>query len=226
MLQAGHGRTGAPILEPSWYRVVLQTPPTHQLHRRVRRLRAGNRDLDIGERTRDNMFITRNKQKHRIDAKHLYRLPEIRFFEDRIRSQFYTNHPWELARPRSVIERPKLESFDWSSMDQNECRLTGESCVQRTLWLASQPAYVKEHGKDWYAAYTQARLEFYRLRLREFAEQQVAAEEAVMNGAVFSPSSIDYHLQKEQRIIENFESEAIEITKERRSRQQQVIASD
>lgn len=226
MLQAGHGRTGAPILEPSWYRVVLQTPPTHQLYRRVRRLRAGSKEPKVGEETRDGFFVTRNRQKHRVDAKHLYRLPELRFIEDRIRTQFYNNHPWELARPRSVIERPRPESFDWSTMDQKNCRLTGESCVQRALWLARQPEYIKEHGKDWYDAYTQARLEFYRLRLREFAEQQVAAEEAVMNGAVFGPSTIEYQVQHEQNIIENFESEAIELTKERRSRQQQIIASD
>ncbi|PRT54081.1 37S ribosomal protein S25, mitochondrial [Wickerhamiella sorbophila] len=200
------GRTA--VSEPAWYKVVLANPPTHQLLPKLRKLKeyveVARAQPEVNTRT--GMYTTRIKAKFNTRAGHLYKLSKIEYPEDKIRRLFYTNHPWEMARPRNMIENSgrSVADCDWSNMRQPTLRLSGENVVQRTLWLASQPAYMKEHGKDWYEAYKQARLEFYRLRIDENAKQQVAAEEAIMNGAVFGPSSIEHGVAVEQKVIDKY----------------------
>lgn len=197
------------VSEPAWYKVVLANPPTHQLLPRLRKLKQYVEEVPRSEpevNSRTGKYTTRAKPKFNTRAGHLYKLSKIEYPEDKIRRLFYTNHPWEMARPRNMIENDgrSTAKCNWSTISQPTLRLSGENVVQRTLWLSAQPAYVKEHGKDWYEAYKQARLEFYRLRIQENAEQQVAAEEAIMNGAVFGPSSIEHGLAVEQKVIDKY----------------------
>jgi len=214
-------RTPAATVEPIWYRVVLANPPTHQILPRLRKLETQLEQdrfrYDRSSKTREGFFVTRNKQRYNTSGKHLYRLPKLGYQEDRIRHLFYTNHPWELARPRNMIENEAhtpASQLDWSTIYQDSIPLSGESVVQRTLWLAKQPEYREKHGVDWFSAYEQARVEFYRLRMREFTEKQVAQEEAVMNGAVFGPSAWESHVSTEQMYVDKYVAEATEASKE------------
>lgn len=45
-----------------------------------------------------------------------------------LRKDFFKDHPWELARPRMIIEDEGKDShkIDWSSIEQKEKALSGE----------------------------------------------------------------------------------------------------
>lgn len=219
----------APIYEPLWYRVVLANPPTHAVLPKVRQLERAERMRARPEKTEQGFFSTRTRRTCKADARHLFRLTTLRYTEDKIREMFYTNHPWELARPRNVIEKPgqtPISQLDWSSIVQPSLQLSGENVVHRTLWLAAQPDYVQAHGKDWFVAYEQARREFYVLRMREFVERQVAEEEATMYGSVFGPSSWDTTVKREQEFIEQFIPDAEEASKTLQAKRTKVVSEE
>jgi len=48
--------------------------------------------------------------------------------EDRLRSEFFGDHPWELARPRVILENDGKdgEKWDWSRIVQPGKKLDGE----------------------------------------------------------------------------------------------------
>jgi len=55
-----------------------------------------------------------------------------------LRKRFFSDHPWELARPRVVLEKDgrDAEHVDWSKGLQQPGRpTTGEDVVQRQLHL-------------------------------------------------------------------------------------------
>lgn len=62
-------------------------------------------------------------------APNLYRPTKISFPEDRLRRDFYRDHPWELARPKLVLELDGLDARarDWSrGLRQPGMALSGE----------------------------------------------------------------------------------------------------
>ena len=70
--------------------------------------------------------------------------------EDQLRQQFFGDHPWELARPRIVLEDDGKDyaRFDWSKMLQKNKKLDGEryATFQGSYtywyfkWLTSRPS--------------------------------------------------------------------------------------
>jgi len=63
----------------------------------------------------------------------LYKPTKIVFPEDELRQTFYRDHPWELARPMSLVELHGTDARyrDWSKgVRQPGMQLTGEWCVQ------------------------------------------------------------------------------------------------
>ena len=61
-------------------------------------------------------------------ASKLFKPHMIRYEEDVLRKEFFKDHPWELARPRLVIENDGKDSqkTDWSRIEQSEKALSGE----------------------------------------------------------------------------------------------------
>ncbi len=61
-------------------------------------------------------------------ASKLFQPQKISYEEDTSRREFFTDHPWELARPRMVIENDGKDSqkTDWSRIRQKEKPLSGE----------------------------------------------------------------------------------------------------
>lgn len=225
LIRAGKGSTrnrlGA-INEPSWYKVVAAHPPTTNLALKAHYLDEyieKSHKFKIGEeRKSKGTYVTRNKQEFAVKGSHLYRPKLVRFVEDRIRSLFYDQHPWELARPKLVVENDGNDAFrtnDWSSISQKNKKLDGESVVQRTLYLLDNGFY---KPNQWVKAYDQARLEFYRLRMREEAEIQVSTEEATMFGSSFGKSYIQHGVEEEQKYIDKWVDDAIEATNAKRAR--------
>jgi small subunit ribosomal protein S23 len=128
---------------------------------------------------------------------------KIRYEEDSLRHRFFTDHPWELARPRVVLEDTgnSHAMVDWSTgLRQPGIPLSGESVVQRQLYLLQT---VPEIEVD--AAYDIARKEFYDLRRQEEVRMRIAAEEAESTGAVFGKNPLQWGIQVENKQHDDWE---------------------
>jgi small subunit ribosomal protein S23 len=120
---------------PQWADVVADIPPAqalvrnqpiqHQLIKQRMKIPAGLSQphivLEIEEKPK-----LRPKKPSR-----LFQPTEIQYEEDQLRKEFFRDHPWELARPRIVLERTGKdhERYDWRQLQQSGKRLDGERCV-------------------------------------------------------------------------------------------------
>lgn len=81
----------------------------------------------------------------------MFKPQPIEYEEDRLRREFYKDHPWELARPRVVLENDGRDgqTGDWSRIQQLGKPLTGERYNLRNdmLWLPSNMFQVSFNGK-------------------------------------------------------------------------------
>jgi small subunit ribosomal protein S23 len=91
---------------PTWHAVVGKIPPAEIYTRPVQRK---------GKKKASKMFMPLN----------------ITYEEDRLRTEFFGDHPWELARPRIVLEDDGNDSkaWDWSRIEQPGKKLDGERQV-------------------------------------------------------------------------------------------------
>jgi small subunit ribosomal protein S23 len=146
-------------------------------------------------------------------ASRIFQPVEIRYEEDELRKEFFKHHPWELARPRILLENDGKDYLknNWKSMQQSHRSLDGErsvvldqylweadvddySVIQRQLWLLHNiPNMTKGE------AYDQARREFYQLRMREDIERRVAREEAEAYGAYWGKSNLEVGMELEDK---------------------------
>ena len=96
---------------PAWYNVVCSIPPAQTLVR----------TQPVQQQERKTRSKTKKPSK-------LYRPQQITYEEDALRKEFYKDHPWELARPRVVLENDgrDAQSDDWSHMSQSNKPLCGE----------------------------------------------------------------------------------------------------
>lgn len=96
---------------PPWFNIVGRIPPAQTLVR--------TQPLQHKE------SVWRSKTKK---PSKLFRPTKIVYEEDALRRAFFQDHPWELARPRMVIEDDgrDAEKDDWSKIMQPHKRLSGE----------------------------------------------------------------------------------------------------
>lgn len=61
----------------------------------------------------------------------MYKPTNISYEEDGLRENFYSDHPWELARPRVILEQDGKDGqkCDWSKIQQPARELNGERLV-------------------------------------------------------------------------------------------------
>ncbi|KAH0598207.1 hypothetical protein MHUMG1_03501 [Metarhizium humberi] len=192
---------GHTVAQPPWYQVMNSVPPAETLVRTVT--------------PRHRMPNPKAKK-----PKKLYRPQSISYPEDALRTSFYKDHPWELARPRIVLELDGKDHqhCDWSKgLRQPGVPLTGECVVQRQLHLMHAEKMSKRK------AYDTARKEFYRLRQEEEIEKRVAVEEAKHVGAYFGKSRLDVGLQLEDQEFENWKIWAGKETANRAARSNSEI---
>ncbi|KAL2315640.1 37S ribosomal protein S25, mitochondrial [Schizosaccharomyces pombe] len=170
--------------ESLWYETVANHPPTFQYARRIVPLYDPNKVKSRGKRLRKSM----------------YQPQEIQWPEDKLRKRFYRDHPWELARPQIIAENDGNDQqyCDWSHMDQPRKALSGESVVQRTLWLIENSNMPVEN------AYDQARKEFYHLRAEQEIQQRVAHDQAQALGAVFTKSDLELGYEMDQNALNSW----------------------
>lgn len=108
--------------KPPWYDVVGMVPPTQALVR--------TQPVDLRKER------PRSKTKK---ASKLFKPFQIKYDEDELRKNFYSDHPWELARPRVVLEDDGKDGqrLDGSKLVQLGRPLDGE-------WLAHITPYSRD----------------------------------------------------------------------------------
>ena len=96
---------------PPWLDVIGTIPPSQTLVR-TQPLRHSERERRLKTRKPSKMFQPM----------------KLVYEEDALRKTFFSDHPWELARPRMVIENDgkDAEKDDWSKMAQPHKKLSGE----------------------------------------------------------------------------------------------------
>ncbi|CEP61354.1 mitochondrial 37S ribosomal protein mS23 LALA0_S03e00980g [Lachancea lanzarotensis] len=197
---------------PAWYDVVARVPPSKRFVREPRMVNPATDEptsqLPEYEDLYDPTVGIHKTRASRADKKSLanklYKAPKLKYAEDKLRELFYEQHPWERSRPKMLVENAGTRTYQWDTLQQLGKPLDGESVVQRTLHLLKT-----KQQPELLAAYDQARFEFYRLRIQEEVQSQVAQEEAEMFGSVFGPSAIEFGVQREQKIIDIWKQKAI-----------------
>jgi small subunit ribosomal protein S23 len=199
---------------PVWLDVTADIPPAQIFTRQqpvqhpLTKMRAktisppSNSEDQLPSRTA--IEITTIKPRHtRKRASRVFQPVHIRYEEDEFRKQFYNDHPWELARPRVVLETSGDNSShrDYSrNVRSPNAPLNGESVVQRQLHLLHNVPDITDSQ-----AYDIARKEFYAHRLREDIERRVAAEEAEAVGAVFGQNVNQRSIELENNMYDDWE---------------------
>lgn len=96
---------------PAWYKTIGAVPPAEIL---TRSQPPQHREVRLGRKVR-------KPSKSFLPQRIVYE-------EDQLRSQFYNDHPWELARPRIVLENDGRDGqkCNWARISQPGIPLTGE----------------------------------------------------------------------------------------------------
>ncbi|RSM03564.1 hypothetical protein CEP52_007297 [Fusarium oligoseptatum] len=153
---------------PPWYTIMQTVPPSETLVRTIPPRH-------------------RTPNPRATKPKNIFRPQRIRYLEDSLRTTFYKDHPWELARPRIIME---LDGKDYQHSENVSFNARCGSC--RTKNVSERKAY------------DITRREFYRLRQEEEIEKRVAVEEARHVGAYFGKTRIDVSHSLEDREFENW----------------------
>lgn len=119
---------------PQWVDVVGDIPPAqvlvrnqplqHQLVRQRVKTSPGSSKPQV-------VFEVQEKRVKPKKPSRMFLPLEIKYEEDQLRKEFFRDHPWELARPRVLIESSgkDFEKYDWSRLQQPGKRLDGERFV-------------------------------------------------------------------------------------------------
>lgn len=102
---------------PQWYQIMGDIPPTETLARPVQR---APKPVRTGKKP-SRMFQP---------------LP-LHYKEDALRTEFFGDHPWELARPRIIVEDSgnDAKNYDWSKgIVQPGRQVDGERYAQSSFF--------------------------------------------------------------------------------------------
>lgn len=198
-------------INPVWMNITRDIPPAQILVRKQPQqqslIQARTREVvvsapddpDIRTEIKADLRVF----KSRSSAKRIFCPQDIRYEEDKLRLRFFTDHPWELARPRIVLEDTgnSHARADWSKgLIQPGIPLSGESVIQRQLYLLQTVPNIEDD-----VAYDIARKEFYDLRRQQEVRMRIAAEEAESTGAVFGKNPLQWGIQVENKHHDDWE---------------------
>lgn len=121
---------------PEWVDVLADIPPAQVLVRNPpiqhQYLRQRVKSLPGSSTSQIVYEAEENRRPKPKKASRLFQPVKIKYEEDELRKEFFRDHPWELARPRVVLETSgkDFEKYDWSRMQQIGKKLDGERCVK------------------------------------------------------------------------------------------------
>ena len=178
---------------PPWYSVVGTVTPSQALVR--------TQPVDHSYHLADPRHKQFSQKQRRRRPSKMFQPTSIHYEEDALRREFFGDHPWELARPRMVIEDGgrDWQTDDWSRIRQKARGLSGESVIQRQLHLLHTRPNLSLSS-----AYDIARKEFYALRLKQDVERRVAQEEAASTGAYFGKTPLEIGQELEDKQFEEW----------------------
>ncbi|KAI0034005.1 mitochondrial ribosomal protein S25-domain-containing protein [Vararia minispora EC-137] len=171
--------------EPAWYQAVLQHPP-----------------LPLPSRAPPSRSKYDKDQNKNPDGRHETEPIRIHYIEDRIRKQFFKDHPFETFRPRTLVEEGRIEEEhrvrgkQWTRLRQRGRNPQPEDCVRFAVNL------YEHHNVSLSNAYATAVAQFRALRSEHHLMSAFAAQEAEAYGAVFGPTPIEEIFNIETRIKE------------------------
>lgn len=202
--------------QPAWYKALALNSPKLAFNKKVRMetlKKVKGEELnslkDMDEKLSNGFYITRIKAAKKADVKSLLASEKLTFLEDDLRLLFYKQHPWELADPKILIENEANlgnANCDWSHMRQYGKKLDGESVVQRTLFLKETT------DMSLLECYEDAKYEYYRLKMQDETEMNVAREASEMFGAIYPQTMIEQGFEKESEVLEKWATDAIKQT--------------
>ncbi|KAK2763959.1 mitochondrial ribosomal small subunit component [Arachnomyces sp. PD_36] len=190
---------------PCWTDVIADIPPAQILTRNQpiqhQLVKQRVQTVPGTSATKTVLLSQQKRQSKNKKPSKLFQPLKIKYEEDQLRKEFFRDHPWELARPRVVLESDGKDyrRQDWRQLQQRQRKLDGESVVQRQLYLLNNVPDITKA-----AAYDIARREFYHLRHQEDIERRVAQEEAQATGAIFGPSLTDVSMELENQEYERW----------------------
>lgn len=124
---------------PEWVDVLGEIPPSQVVVRKQ-----PEQHRLIRQRLRQDSESSKPRVVYEVQEKHIkpkkasrmFQPMQIRFEEDQLRKEFFSDHPWELARPRILVERSgrDFEHHDWSRIQQPGKKLDGERYVLYVLF--------------------------------------------------------------------------------------------
>ncbi|KAG1757782.1 mitochondrial ribosomal protein S25-domain-containing protein [Suillus lakei] len=126
----------------------------------------------------------------------------IFYLEDKVRRQFFRDHPFEAFRPVSIVEGREVEDehpirgTDWTRLAQRGLNPSPEDAVHFAVNLHNH------HKMALSIAYTRAVAEFRSLRAGHDFANTFARMEAEAYGTVF-PSEIDRTFEKEDAVYQS-----------------------
>ncbi|RUS17062.1 mitochondrial ribosomal protein S25 [Endogone sp. FLAS-F59071] len=166
---------------PIWFPVVHAFPPGPSIiHSQIPNPNLSGQDpieLEVLAALRPARTRTAVRHQH----KHLRTRPPrpraIVYPEDRLRRQFYRDHPFELQRPRIMVENDEgFNRTDFSKLlldEMDPSMVTGETVIKHQLYL------MINEGKTEREAYALATADFYRVRQLEELHERAVRDEIV-----------------------------------------------
>lgn len=117
---------------PCWVDVMSDIPPSTTLVRNQAQQHPVVRQrVKTIPGTGKNQLVLETEQRRQPQPKKthsLYKPKEVRYEEDQLRKEFFRDHPWELARPRVVLENDgkDYQRYNWNNLQQKNRHLDGE----------------------------------------------------------------------------------------------------
>ncbi|KAI9281584.1 mitochondrial ribosomal protein S25 [Sporodiniella umbellata] len=163
---------------PVWLPAVQAIPPGPSI------IRSQNPHVNVSGQTEieKELFETKRVMKtQRYSQKHLRTPPPrpraIVYPEDKLRRKFYKEHPFELARPKTLVENDLgTNRTDFSKLLLDGMHLSevdGEAVIKYQLHLMTHERLPERK------AYAQATSEFYKIRAQQEDKERKAKEKMV-----------------------------------------------
>ena len=129
LLQKSNGKIRK---SPCWVDIVADIPPAQVLIRNQTQQHpvVRQRVKTVAGKPQPQVIIE-SQPSRPVKSKKVSRMfqpLEIHYEEDQLRKEFFRDHPWELARPRVILENDGKdhERYDWTKLQQRGKRLDGE----------------------------------------------------------------------------------------------------
>ncbi|KAG8986812.1 mitochondrial ribosomal small subunit component [Tulasnella sp. JGI-2019a] len=187
--------------KPAWYDPVLQYPPIPTPPRTPSTSRS---TFDTISPNAPRLRLKRQLNVEN-DAWDRPKAEAIVYLEDRVRRQFFKDHPFEAFRARSLVENDletaaehEMTGEKWTRLIQRGRNPTPEDAIKYAINLH------EHHAVPLSLAYKGAVREFRSLRAEHDFSNAFAAQEAEAYGAEFGPTELEKGHELERKSLESF----------------------